>query len=98
MVFSKDKNCGIVRKRIRFHGSVQGVGFRYRAVYAARGVRATGWVRNEYDGSVLMEIQGTEDQIDQVILRIEKGTYVRIENMEVKTLPVVEDEYDFIEM
>ena len=55
-------------------------------------------MKNEYDGSVLMEIQGTEDQIDQVILRIEKGTYVRIENMEVKTLPVVEDEYDFIEM
>lgn len=91
-------NSRMVRKRIRFYGSVQGVGFRYRAVYAARGVRATGWVRNEYDGSVLMEIQGTEDQIDQVILRIEKGTYIRIENLEVKTIPIVEDEYDFTAM
>ena len=39
-------------------------------------------IQNEYDGSVTMEIQGTEEQIDQVILSIEKGTYVRIENMD----------------
>ena len=38
-----------------------------------------------------MEIQGEEAQIDQVILAIERGTYVRIENMECKTLPVIEE-------
>lgn len=48
----------VIRKRIRFFGSVQGVGFRYRAKHAAASVGATGWVRNEYDGSVSMEIQG----------------------------------------
>ena len=42
-----------------------------------------------------MEIQGTEAQIDQVILMIERGTYVRIENMDVKTLPVDPDERGF---
>ena len=42
-----------------------------------------------------MEIQGEEAQIDQVILAIERGTYVRIERMEVKTIPVVEDDYGF---
>ena len=57
----------VIRKRIRFFGSVQGVGFRYRAKHAAASVGATGWVRNEYDGSVSMEIQGTESQIDQVM-------------------------------
>ena len=55
----------------------------------------TGWVRNEWDGSVSMEIQGEESQIDQVILAIERGTYVRIENMKVKTIPVVEHDYGF---
>ena len=54
-----------VRKRITFYGWVQGVGFRYRAVHAANAVGATGRVRNEYDGSVTMEIQGTEDMIDR---------------------------------
>ena len=33
----------------------------------------TGWVRNEWDGSVSMEIQGEESDIDQVILSIERG-------------------------
>ncbi len=85
----------IVRKYIQFYGWVQGVGFRYRARHAADHVGATGWVHNEYDGSVTMEIQGTEEQIDQVILMIERGTYVKIENMAVKTLPVDPDERGF---
>jgi len=85
------------RKRIQFYGMVQGVGFRYRACHAAEAVGATGWVCNEYDGSVTMEIQGTEEQIDAVIQAIERGTYVLIENMSVKTIPLVEGEYSFRE-
>jgi acylphosphatase len=42
-----------------------------------------------------MEIQGTEDQIDAVILAIDRGTYVHIEKMDVKTIPVIEDERGF---
>ena len=42
----------IKRKHIVFYGSVQGVGFRYRARQAAGLVGCTGWVRNEWDGSV----------------------------------------------
>ena len=84
-----------VRKRLRFTGDVQGVGFRWRAQNAAALFGATGWVRNEPDGSVSMELQGTEPQIDGVILAVERGTYVRIENMFVKTLPVRPDEYGF---
>ena len=45
--------------------------------------------------SVTMEIQGEEDKIDEVILAIERGRYVRIESMEVKTVPVIEHEYGF---
>lgn len=86
---------GIIRKRIRFYGQVQGVGFRYRARTAASSLGVTGWVHNEYDGSVSMEIQGTEAQIDEVILSVERGTYVRITNMEVKTIPVLENERGF---
>ncbi len=85
----------IMRKRLVFYGSVQGVGFRSRAIHAAEAVGATGWVRNEYDGSVTMEIQGTEAQIDQVIIMIERGAYVRIENMDATTIPVVKTERGF---
>ena len=85
----------VIRKRIRFFGSVQGVGFRYRAKHAAASVGATGWVRNEYDGSVSMEIQGTESQIDKVILAVERGTYVHIENMDVRAITVVDGEHGF---
>ena len=42
-----------------------------------------------------MEIQGTEEQIDKVILAIERGTYVNIENMDCKTIPVVDGETTF---
>ena len=85
----------IIRKHIIFYGWVQGVGFRYRARHAADHFGATGWVRNEYDGSVTMEIQGTEEQIDQVILAIEKGAVEKIENMDVKDIPVEPAEYGF---
>ena len=86
---------GICRKRIIFYGSVQGVGFRYRARQAAQMLGCTGWVRNEWDGSVSMEIQGSEEDIDQVIQAIERGHYVRIENMDVKDLATVEGERGF---
>jgi acylphosphatase len=42
-----------------------------------------------------MEIQGTEEQIDRVILAVERGTFVRIEAMDAKSIPVVEDERGF---
>ncbi len=84
-----------IRKHIVFEGWVQGVGFRYRACRAAELYGCTGWVRNESNGAVSMEIQGEEPQIDQVISAIERGTYVRIENMAVRSMPVKEEEYGF---
>ena len=84
-----------VRKHITFYGCVQGVGFRYRARHAAQLYGCTGWVRNEWDGSVTMEIQGTEEAIDKVIQVIEAGRYVKIENMDSRTIPVEPEERGF---
>ena len=86
---------GTIRRHIVFTGSVQGVGFRFRARHAAEQYGCTGWVRNEDDGSVVMEIQGTREQIDQVILVLERGTFIRIEHMEVTSAPVLEEERGF---
>ena len=84
-----------VRKYIRFYGQVQAVGFRWTAMQAAKLYGVTGWVRNEYDDSVSMEIQGTERQIDDVIAAIDRGTYIVIDRMEVKTLETLEEERGF---
>lgn len=84
-----------VRKHIIFNGAVQGVGFRYRAMHAAEMYGCTGWVRNEWDGSVSMEIQGTEESIDAVVTAIGQGRYVMIESMDVQKLTPVEDERGF---
>ena len=85
----------MTRKQIVFHGWVQGVGFRYRAIQAANRNGAAGWVRNDPDGTVTMEIQGTEEQIDNVIIAIERGGYIRIDSMDVKTIPIVENDQGF---
>ena len=85
----------VLRRALRVTGNVQGVGFRFRAVHAANAVGATGWVRNDRDGGVSMEIQGTETQIDRVLLAVERGTYVQIENLWAKTIPAIDGEYGF---
>lgn len=85
----------MIRKRFIFYGSVQGVGFRWRAREAAYLHSCTGWCQNELDGSVIMEIQGTVEQIDQVILAIEAGRYVWIKDMRVDSIPLEESERGF---
>ena len=85
----------MIRKHITFTGYVQGVGFRWRARHAANLYGCTGWVRNEWDGSVTMEIQGTEEQIDMVLKAINSGRYIEIDNMESRTIPVNEEERSF---
>ena len=85
----------MTRKHIIFCGSVQGVGFRWRARHAAQLFSCTGWVRNEWDGSVSMEIQGEEENIDRVMMSIEAGRYVQITSMDVQTMAVDEEERGF---
>ena len=84
-----------IRKFLKIYGQVQGVGFRYRANYAADSLGVTGWVRYEWDGTVEMEVQGTESQINQLLTLINKGTYVNIEEIKSRQLPVEENESGF---
>ena len=81
----------MIRKHIIFTGSVQGVGFRWRARHAASLHNCTGWCRNAWDGSVVMEIQGEPESIDAVMAAIAAGRYVEITNMDVEIVPVIEE-------
>ena len=86
----------MTRIHYTFTGRVQHVGFRWRARKAAAAFHCTGWCRNEADGSVTMEIQGTEIQIDLVLLAIRSARRIQIEKMEAATLPVIPDETGFL--
>ena len=91
----EDSMSSIIRRRFCFYGRVQGVGFRYVAQFAAQSAGATGWVRNEYDGSVTMEIQGSEEQIDRVLLALNNARYIRIDATESRTIAVDSRERSF---
>ena len=86
----------MVRKHFVIKGNVQGVGFRYRAKYAANGIGLTGWVRNEWDGSVEMEVQGSEELINKMLVRINGSQYIYIDDIKTKVIPLQEDERDFL--
>lgn len=85
----------MVRKHYRFTGRVQGVGFRYRAKHAAGGMCVTDWVRNEGDGSVEMEVQGTEEAINRMLVMINRSNYIQIDTIECREIPPKEQERTF---
>ena len=58
---------------------MQGIGFRYTAVSLAQGLDVTGWVKNEFDGSVSLVAEGTEEslvELLQAIRRSNLGRYI----------------------
>lgn len=85
----------MIRRKILFYGRVQGVGFRYRARYAAESLRLTGWVYNEEDGTVSMEVQGDEASIDRMLQMLQQDRYIDIVDMDIKNMVLQEDERSF---
>lgn len=85
----------MIRQRIRLTGRVQAVGLRYRARQTARRLGITGFVRNEYDGSVILEVQGSSDQIGMMMAELYAGPFISIEETEWEPKPVKEEEKDF---
>ena len=80
-----------IRKHIILHGRVQGVGFRYYAVNKANQLGLTGWVRNLPDGTVEMEVQGNEPSIDELIIFLQNRTYIWIERLDARSIPLIEE-------
>ena len=85
----------IIRKRFKFHGRVQGVGFRYRAEKSASIYGINGWIRNNDDGTVDMEAQGNKENIEKMIELMKKGNFIEIDLVEEKNIPLKDDEYGF---
>lgn len=78
------------RRRIEFHGRVQGVGFRYQAQRYASAYGLKGWVRNEYDGSVTVEVQGIPEMINMMLKQLTSDRYIQIDWVDSKSVPLEE--------
>ena len=63
---------------------------RYTAKYLARSMNLTGWVKNEYDGTVVMEVQGREAMIFDCLLYTSKEGEVVKRDMGVMSKEEVE--------
>ena len=60
------------RRTYHFSGHVQGVGFRYTTHNLAQQHNVHGYVRNLPDGRVEMVIEGSEDEIDDVVKNLQR--------------------------
>ena len=82
---------GTVRRRYSIEGQVQGVGFRYRARYAAQTLELTGWVENQWDGTVLLEVQGREALIYKLMEGLNHNPFITIDWIDTKDIPLEQE-------
>lgn len=81
----------MVRKHFYFSGKVQGVGFRYKALYLARTYGLTGWAENLWDGRVEMEAQGQEESIGHLLAALQNDRFISIYSIEENEIPAVQE-------
>jgi acylphosphatase len=62
-----------VRAHVRVEGHVQGVFFRTETRDRARSRGLSGWVRNDYDGTVEAVFEGDRDAVESLIRWCEQG-------------------------
>ncbi len=81
---AEEANCRMVAI---FEGRVQGVGFRFTVADVAAKREVTGFVRNEWDGSVYVEAEGRKSELEafmQDIYRSHVRAGIRHEHREWK--------------
>ncbi|MCM1528648.1 MAG: acylphosphatase [Alistipes sp.] len=76
-----------MRRHYIFRGYVQGVGFRWKAKHLAALHSVTGYVRNLYDGTVELEAEGREENIDMLIQGLMNDRYIEITDQSFCSVP-----------
>lgn len=69
------------RRTIHYSGTVQGVGFRWKAMNALRDLPLTGYIRNLADGRVELVLEGAPEAIQEAAnrVRVAMGRHIRDE-------------------
>jgi len=81
---------------IKVFGKVQGVYFRASTQAEAQRLGVTGFVRNEADGSVYIEAEGTTEQVNALIDWCHEGpSRARVERVEHEATSELKDFTDF---
>ncbi|MSS77078.1 acylphosphatase [Anaerococcus sp. WCA-380-WT-2B] len=83
------------RYNLIFKGRVQAVGFRYKALMLANELNLTGNVHNMYDGDVEVNIQGSKQYINVFIEKLNKDKFIRIDDILIKEIDLIEGEEEF---
>ncbi len=75
--------------RIKVHGRVQGVGFRYFTKQAAQKNDISGYAKNEPDRTVLIMAEGEEQDLDMFIAMCRQGPpFGRVDKIETYDEPL----------
>ena len=74
---------------LNIYGRVQGVGYRYSALRAAKKTGVYGFVKNQADGSVYAEVEGDENKVYEFIKWCYQGpSFSQIQRIEKQEIPV----------
>ncbi|MCF8365812.1 MAG: acylphosphatase [Bacteroidales bacterium] len=73
---------------LNISGRVQNVGFRYHTRKTAQKLNISGFVKNQTNGSVYVEAEGEEENLDQFIIWCKSGpSWARVDNVSIQPLP-----------
>ena len=77
-------------------GYVQGVSFRYYTRREAERLQLTGWVANQYDGTVKVVAEGTNDSLQELASFLLRGSpMARVGHVKVKWLNATNEFFNF---
>lgn len=91
----KELPPGTIRKEFHFKGNVQNIGFRFEVQSHSKPLGITGYAKNNDDGSVTAQLQGSLEDINRVILSLQNIDRIQIDFISEKDLPVDYYEKDF---
>lgn len=86
---------GTIRKEFHFERNVQNIGFRFEVQSHAKPLGITGYAKNNDDGSVTAQLQGSEKNINKVITDLQNIDRIQIDSVTEKEIPLDYYENDF---
>jgi acylphosphatase len=72
----------IHHETVFFSGRVQGVGFRYAALQAAKEFEVSGFVSNLADGRVHLEAEGSASEVAKFVAAVEERMHGHVRKVE----------------